>query len=77
MLSIGVAKYITHGVFEIVAYFVAALAGGILSIAVIRHEWKTPEFKKIILDSIDIIAISVLLIAIAAVVEVFVTPLLF
>ncbi|MBW2964236.1 stage II sporulation protein M [Candidatus Woesearchaeota archaeon] len=77
VLSIGVAKYLTHGIFEIVAYFVGALAGGILSIAVIRHEWRTPAFKRTILDSVDIVALSIIILAIAAVVEVFVTPRLF
>jgi stage II sporulation protein M len=76
VVSLGVVKYLTHGVFEIVAYFVGALAGGILSIAVIRHEYKTKEFKKIMLDSVDIVAISVLLLFIAAIVEVYLTPLL-
>lgn len=77
VLSLGVAKYLTHGIFEIAAYFVGALAGGILSIAVIRHEWKTPAFKRTILDSVDIIAIAILILFIAALAEVFITPRLF
>lgn len=75
-ISMGVLKYLTHGVIEIVAYFVGALAGGIISIAVIRHDFKTEKFRKAILDSIDIVMISILLVFIAALIEVFVTPLM-
>jgi stage II sporulation protein M len=73
-VSLGLLKYLTHGIFEIAAYFVGALAGGILSIAVIRHEFGTQEFKKTILDSLDIIALSIIILFIAALIEVFVTP---
>jgi uncharacterized membrane protein SpoIIM required for sporulation len=76
VISLGVMKYMTHGVVEIVAYFVGALAGGILSIAVIRHDFKSHEFKKTLLDSTDIMAISIILLFLAAIVEVFVTPLI-
>jgi uncharacterized membrane protein SpoIIM required for sporulation len=76
VVSLGVLKYMTHGVVEIVAYFVGALAGGILSVAIIRHDFKTREFKKVLLDSTDIMALSVILLFIAALVEVFITPLI-
>ncbi len=76
LVSIGVLKYMTHGIFEIVAYFVGALAGGILSIGVIKHEFGTPEFRKQMLDSLDIMAISIIALFLAALIEVFVTPLL-
>jgi len=69
-------KYMTHGVLEIIAYFVAALAGGILSIGVVRHDFKSGEFKKMILDSTDIFAISIILLFIAALIEIFITPLI-
>ena len=75
--STGVLKYMTHGIFEILAYFMAALAGGIISIAVARHSFKSPEFRKVLLDSVDLIALSAGTIFLAAVVEVFITPLLF
>ncbi|MBI2137087.1 stage II sporulation protein M [Candidatus Woesearchaeota archaeon] len=75
--SIGVLKYMTHGIFEILAYFMAALAGGIISIAVARHNFKSPEFRKVLLDSVDLIALSAGTLFLAAVVEVFITPMLF
>lgn len=76
LLSLGVVKYMTHGIFEIVAYFVGALAGGILSIAMIKHEFGTKEFRKTLLDSTDIIMASVILLFLAAIIEVAITPLL-
>ncbi|HII72238.1 TPA: hypothetical protein HA265_05785, partial [Candidatus Woesearchaeota archaeon] len=76
IVSLGIMKYMTHGIVEIIAYFVGALAGGILSVAVIRHDFNTPEFKKVLLDATDGMAISVILLFIAAMIEVFITPLL-
>ncbi|MFH1064341.1 MAG: stage II sporulation protein M [Candidatus Woesearchaeota archaeon] len=74
LISLGILKYMTHGVFEIVAYFIGALAGGIFSVAVIRHDFKTSQFRKTLLDSIDIFLIAAALLVVAAGVEVFVTP---
>jgi uncharacterized membrane protein SpoIIM required for sporulation len=67
-------KYMTHGVIEIAAYFVAGLAGGIISIALIKHRLKE---NKVIIDSLDLILISIGLLFAAAIVEVYVTPVLF
>lgn len=75
--SLGLLRYLTHGSLEILAYFIAALAGGIISIAVARHSFNSPDFRKVIWDSVDLIALSVGTLFLAAIVEVFVTPLLF
>jgi len=75
--SSGLLRYIIHGIPEITAYFVAGLAGGIISVAVIRHDFGTQKFKKILMDSIDLIVIAILLLVVAAMIEVFVTPRLF
>jgi uncharacterized membrane protein SpoIIM required for sporulation len=75
--SSGVLRYMVHGIPEIAAYFVAGLAGGIISVAVIRHDFGTDKFKKILMDSVDLIVISILILVVAAVIEVFVTPRLF
>ena len=37
-LRIGLVRYMIHGLPEIAAYFIAAMAGEIISVAVIRHE---------------------------------------
>lgn len=75
--SLGLLRYMTHGVFEIAAYFIAALAGGIISIAIARHDFNSPQFKHVALDALDLMVISVVMLVFAAVVEVFVTPQLF
>jgi uncharacterized membrane protein SpoIIM required for sporulation len=76
IISIGVFRYMTHGIFEVAAYFVGALAGGILSIAVIRHEFGSDEFKKVMLDSLDIVALSIIVLFFTALIEVYVTPII-
>lgn len=75
--SLGLLRYFTHGLFEILAYFTAALGGGIISIAIARHEFGTEEFKHIALDSLDLIVLSVFMLFFAALIEVYITPLLF
>jgi len=75
--TLGLLRYSIHGIPEIAAYFVAGLAGSIISIAVIRHDLGTKNFEKIILDSSDLIIISILILVIAALLEVFITPALF
>lgn len=73
-ISSSIMRYMTHGIPEIAGYFTAGLAGGIISIAVINHDWSSPHFKNILKDSTDLVIISVALIAVAAVLEVFVSP---
>jgi uncharacterized membrane protein SpoIIM required for sporulation len=75
--SVGLLRYMTHGTFEILAYFIAALAGGIISVAVAKHSFASPMFRKVLWDSVDLIALSVGTIFFAAVIEVFITPLFF
>jgi len=77
VISIGLFRYAIHGIPEILAYFIAGLAGGIISIAVIRHDFGTRKFEKIILDSSDLLLLSLGFLFLAALLEVFVTPLLF
>lgn len=77
IISLGLLRYSIHGIPEILAYFTGGLAGGIISIAVIRHDFGTNKFERILLDSSDLIIISVLLLVVAAVLEVYITPILF
>ena len=69
-------SYMVHGVFEIAAYFLGAVAGGIISFAVVNHDYQTRKFKRIVFDSLDTVILSVLLIFFAGLVEVYVTPIL-
>ncbi|MBS3151696.1 stage II sporulation protein M [Candidatus Woesearchaeota archaeon] len=75
--SLGFMRYMIHGIPEILAYFAAGLAGGIISIAVIRHDFGSKNFNKILYDSMDLIVIAILILFIAALIEVFITPVLF
>ncbi|MBR9690995.1 hypothetical protein GOV08_04900 [Candidatus Woesearchaeota archaeon] len=77
VISLGIIRYAIHGIPEILAYFVAGLAGGIISVAAIKHDFRTKNFEKIVLDSSDLIIISVVLVFFAALLEVFVTPIFF
>lgn len=76
-LPIGVLKYMIHGIPEIGAYFIGALAGGIISIAVIRQDIKNEKFWSILQDSLNLLIIAVVILFLAALIEVFITPILF
>ncbi|MFH1589163.1 MAG: stage II sporulation protein M [archaeon] len=77
IISFGLLKYVIHGIPEIFAYFVAGLAGGIISVAVIRHDFGTRKFEHILLDSADLILLSLIILLLAGVLEVWVTPAIF
>ena len=76
-LPLGLLRFMIHGIPEIASYFIVALAGGLVSIAVIRHETGTEKFWHILHDSLNLIILAVIVLVIAALTEVFVTPLLF
>ena len=72
--AVGFLRYLTHGIFEITAYFVMGLAGGILSIALIKHNFQE---ERVLVDALDLIFISVGLLIFAGIIEVYLTPQLF
>ena len=76
-LPLGLARYMVHGIPEIASYFIVALAGGMMSIAVIKHEIGTEKFWEVLQDSLNLIIIAIVVLFIAALIEVFVTPMLF
>lgn len=77
VVNFGLFRYAIHGIPEILAYFVGALAGGIIAFAVIRHDFMSKKFESIVLDSADLLLIGIGLLFVSAVLEVWVTPLLF
>ncbi|MCK5107289.1 MAG: stage II sporulation protein M [Nanoarchaeota archaeon] len=77
VFSLGLLRYSIHGIPEILAYFTAGFAGSIISVAVIQHNFQTKKFGKILVDSSDLLLISLLLLFISALLEVFITPLFF
>jgi len=77
VISIGLARFLIHGIPEIGAYFVGGLAGGLISVAVINHRGHKPNFARVLKDAGVLTLIAVLLLAIAALLEVFVTPIFY
>lgn len=76
-LPLGLLRYLIHGIPEIASYLIVALAGGMVSIAVIRHETGTDRFWDVLQDSLNLIIFAIIVLFIAALMEVFLTPLLF
>lgn len=72
--TFGFFRYMTHGILEIAAYFIAGLAGGIISIALIKHNLRE---NKVLIDALDLVLISLGFLLLAGIIEVYVTPLLF
>ncbi len=62
--------FMPHGVFEFLAYFAAAIAGGILSIAVSRHKIGTPQFNFVFRDALLLMLLAVVVVFIGGVIEV-------
>ena len=76
-LPVGFFRYMIHGIPEIAAYFVGALAGGIISVAIIRRDLMGERKWKIIEDALLLVLVAVLILVFAGIIEVWVTPLIF
>ena len=77
LASIGLLRYSLHGIPEILGYIVGGLAGGIISVAIIKKHYKDEKFSHIIFDISELLIISLLFLLSAAALEVWVTPILF
>ena len=73
----GVLRYMIHGFPEVAAYFVAALAGGIFGVGVVRNGFKDEKFLHVIENTVVLLFIALAILIAAAVVEVYLTPLIF
>lgn len=79
-IPIGITRYMIHGFPEIAAYFITALAGGIFGVGVIeayRNGWRNPKLFRIMENVVILLFISILILVVAAIVEVYFTPILF
>ncbi len=74
---LALLRYLTHGIPEIMAFFIAGLAGGIISIAIIKHDFKSKYFERVVFDSLDLVLLSVVYLVVATLIEVYVTPAFF
>ncbi len=75
--SLGIIRYMIHGIPEIAAYFVGGIAGGIISVAMINHDLEGNKFGVIMTDAVDLLLLAISLLIFAGLLEVFVTPLFF
>jgi uncharacterized membrane protein SpoIIM required for sporulation len=65
-VPVGLFSIMLHGVPEILAYFVAGVAGGVLSIGIAREKIGSLKFKRVFTDSIKLLVIAQFLIITAA-----------
>lgn len=73
-ISCGLLRYMVfHGALEIAAYFIGALAGGIISVAIIRKDLQGEQTWKIIQDSLLLVIIAIVILLVAALMEVYFT----
>lgn len=77
VVSLSLLRYSLHGIPEIIAYLIGGIAGGILSVAIMRHEFGTKNFERILLDVSDMVLIAVFVLFFAGLLEVFITPIFF
>lgn len=77
VVSIGLLRYILHGIPEILAYFYGGLAGGIISVAIIKKHYKDEKFSHVLFDVSELLIISISFLLIAAFIEAYITPILF
>lgn len=66
-IPVALVTYLPHGIFEIVAYFLGGIAGGILSAVVMKR--KTDLFGVMINDSIKVLVVAISLLFIGALIE--------
>ncbi|MBI2543117.1 MAG: stage II sporulation protein M [Candidatus Aenigmarchaeota archaeon] len=69
-IPIALMTYLPHGIFEIMAYFLGGIAGGILSAALMKR--KTKLFSIIVKDSLKVLGLAIFLLLVGAVIETFV-----
>lgn len=66
------AGILPHAPIEILAYFLAGIAGGILSVGVIREKLRSREFLLVFKDALIMLVISVIAVGFGALIEVFI-----
>ncbi len=69
-------RFSIHGIPEIASYFVAGLAGSIISFAIVKHHFSTKKFENIVFDVSDLVILSMVILLLAAFIEVYLTPVL-
>lgn len=75
-ISISLLRYLIHGVPEILAYFVGALAGSLISVSIIRRESSPEALKQTMIHVAGLFCIAALLLILAGIIEVTISPLI-
>jgi uncharacterized membrane protein SpoIIM required for sporulation len=73
-LPCAYVKYLVHGVPEIAAYFIAALAGGIVSVAIIRKDMRGERLWSILQDALLLVIVAIAILFVSGLMEVYLTP---
>ncbi|MDP6845486.1 MAG: stage II sporulation protein M [Candidatus Nanoarchaeia archaeon] len=76
-VSISFARYLIHGIPEIGAYFVAGLAGGIISVGVLRYQLFDERFMVVMKDALFLLIVAVILVLVSGAMEVLISPLFY
>jgi len=76
-IPMGLLRYMIHGFPEIAAYFITALAGGMFGVGVARHGIGDKKFVKVLVHVGILLLIAIVVLVMAALIEVYFTPLLF
>jgi len=66
---LGFISLFPHGIFELSSYFIASIAGGLLSVALMRKAYKKPEFSLIAWDVLFLAIGAFALVLIGAFIE--------
>ena len=76
-IPLGIVRYMIHGFPEIAAYFITALAGGMFGFGVIKHGIRDKRFVRVIENVALLLFLAIIILIVAAAIEVYLTPLLF
>ncbi len=60
---------VPHGIFEVLGYFVGAIAGALISIVVTKGHYRKHEIKQLVKDSLGLILLAVIFLLIGALIE--------
>ncbi len=73
--SLALLRYMIHGIPEITGYFIGGLAGGIISVAVLKHKFGSKNFNKAMIDVLGLTMLAIFVLFVAALLEIGVSPL--
>ncbi|RLG18344.1 hypothetical protein DRN75_01945 [Nanoarchaeota archaeon] len=68
-------RYLLHGIPELIGYFIGMIAGLLISIASVKYKPNSKGFIRLTLASIDMLLTAIVIILIAALIEVTISPL--